>query len=167
MQRCTWPVLCNGPIPIMANTLEMVRPSIWVGPDERLQRVLFNLRRKDCLTMAACFYLKHLVAGHVNVTLWHKFLLLISSLAGRKNKPTKCETNIQLRITSQWTYPSYFLILVKTQQKLNPQRWVASKENWLPLNRQPVATDWWQKTPATAWLWTVIRWDISWEWHQC
>lgn len=98
----------------MANMLEMVRLSIWVGPDERLQRVLFNLRRKDCLTKAACFYLKHLVAGHnVNVTLLHKFLLLIFSLAGRKNKPTKCETNIQLYITSQWAYPSYFLILVK------------------------------------------------------
>lgn len=54
-------MLCNGPVPIMTNTLEMVKLSIWVGPDERLQRVLFNLGRKDCLAKAACFYLKHLV----------------------------------------------------------------------------------------------------------
>jgi len=98
----------------MASTLEMVRLSIWVGPDEKLQRVLFNPRRKDCLTEAACLYLQHLVAEHnVDVMLSHKFLLLIFSLGGRKNKPTKCETNIQLRIASQWTWASLFLLLVK------------------------------------------------------
>lgn len=46
----------------MTNMLEMVKLSIWVGPHERLQRALFNLRREVCLAKAACFYLKHLAA---------------------------------------------------------------------------------------------------------
>lgn len=51
-------MLCNGPPPIMADVLEVVRLPIWAGPDERLRRVLFNLTRKDCLTKAACFLSK-------------------------------------------------------------------------------------------------------------
>lgn len=74
------------------------------------KKAFLILEEKDCLIKAACFYLKHLVAGHnVNVKLVDKFLLLIFPLAGRKNKPTKCETNIQLHIASQWTWPSHFL----------------------------------------------------------
>lgn len=71
-------------IPIMANMLEKVRLSVWVGPDERLQKVLFNLRRKDYLTKAACFLseafgsraqCKCNTFAHIYFSFWY-FLLL-------------------------------------------------------------------------------------------
>lgn len=54
---------CNGPIPVIVKVLEIVRLSIWDGPDERLQHVLLILgkkkKKKDIFTKAAGFYLKH------------------------------------------------------------------------------------------------------------
>lgn len=37
---------CNGPIPVIVKVLEIVRLSIWDGPDERLQHVLLILGKK-------------------------------------------------------------------------------------------------------------------------
>lgn len=78
-------MLRNGPIPIMANVLEMVRLSIWEEADERLQSVFYLRKKKTLFSKAACLYLK-LLAGHTaNVTLLHKSLPLLPSLLWQKN----------------------------------------------------------------------------------
>lgn len=164
MQRCTRLVLWNGPVPIMTNTLEMVKLSIWVGPDERLQRVLFNLRRKDW-ELKLHVFIWSIWWHNANVTFPQKFLLIFS-LPGGKFQPTKWGKHT---ITHHFTVDLPLLSFnpLKSHQKLNVWRSAASKESWPPLNRQPIPPDWWHKMPASTGLPAAGHWDISWERHQC